>query len=90
MVFVPIAEYMPDQPDFQNPGSGMVQNVIPRTAQSYGPFPGITPVATALTARCQGAYSMIDTSGNARLFAGDASKLYRMDPSDAGSRWGHA
>jgi hypothetical protein len=80
-VFIPIGEFTPDQPDFMNPGSSLVQNLLPRTAQSYGPFPGITAVATAITARCQGAYSMIDTSGNARLFAGDASKLYRMDPS---------
>lgn len=83
-MFLPVAECSPDQPDFQNPGSSLVQNVLPRTGQSYGPFPSISPVATALTARCQGAYSMIDTSGNARNFFGDATKLYRMTPSDAG------
>lgn len=78
MVFLPVAEFRPDMPDFENPGSSLIQNVLPRTEQSYAPFPSLSQVATALTARCQGAYSMIDTSGNARLFFGDATKLYRM------------
>ncbi len=84
MVFIPIAEYMPDMPDFNNPGSGLVQNLLPRTEQSYAPFPGLSVAGTALTARCQGAYSMVDNSGNSRMFAGDATKLYRMTAGDAG------
>jgi hypothetical protein len=71
---------MPDQPDFMNAGSNLVQNLLPRTAQSYAPFPSISPASSALTARCQGAYAMQDNAGNVRLFAGDSTKLYRMDP----------
>lgn len=83
MPFVPFPEFAPDQPDFHNTGSNLIQNVLPLTKTSYGPFPSLTPVSTALTARCQGAYAMMDPAGNVRLFAGDATKLYRMDPSSA-------
>src|SRR5258708_5426824 len=84
MTFVPVGIWSPDAPDFMNPGSALVQNVLPRTSQSYGPFPGLTVVSTALTGRCEDAYSMVDTAGNARLLAGDAAKLYRMSPANAG------
>lgn len=83
MVFIPVASFSPDQPDFQNSGSGVITNVLPRTASSYGPFPGLTVASGALANRCQGAYSMQDSSGNVRLFFGDSGALYRMDPSAA-------
>lgn len=81
MALISFNEWLPDQPDYNNPGSNLLQNVLPKTSQSYGPFPSLTVVGGALTARCQGAYAMQDTSGNVRLFYGDASKLYRQDPS---------
>lgn len=83
MVFLPIPELSPDRPDFNNEGSSLILNVLPLTDKSYGPFPSITPISTALTARCQGAYAMMDPAGNVRIFAGDATKLYRMTPASA-------
>lgn len=80
MAFIPFNEYLPDQPDYQNPGSNLLQNVLPKTSQSYGPFPSLTVVGGALTARCQGAYAMQDASGNVRIFYGDATNLYLQDP----------
>ena len=59
-MFVPVAEYMPDQPDLQNPGSGYVRNCLPRTAQSYGPMPSLAAYSNGLTARCQGAFACQD------------------------------
>ena len=77
-MFVPVAEYMPDQPDLQNPGSGYVRNCLPRTAQSYGPMPSLAAYSNALTARCQGAFACQDSAGNVSAFAGDAAQLYRL------------
>ena len=75
-MFVPIGEWLPDQPEFQNPGAGTITNVYPRTQQSYGPVQGLSSILTALTARCQGAKGLRDSSGNGFVFAGDATKLY--------------
>src|SRR5712691_3682118 len=80
MVYVPLGSYTPDMPDFQNPGSSLIQNLLPRTPESYAPWPSLSVVSNPLTARCQGAYAITDTSGNIRIFMGDATKLYRMDP----------
>jgi hypothetical protein len=78
MSIIPVAEYTPDQPDLTTSGSSTIKNVLPRTAASYGPFPSLTVLSNALTARCQGAYTMQDTAGNGNVFAGDASKLYKL------------
>jgi hypothetical protein len=77
-MFVPVAEYTPDQPDFLNPGSGTVRNCLPRTAQSYGPMPSLAPYSSALAARCQGGYAFQDGGGNVNVFVGDAATLYRL------------
>jgi hypothetical protein len=77
-MFIPVAEYMPDQPDLQNPGSAYVRNCLPRTAQSYGPMPSLAAYSNGLTARCQGAFACQDTAGNVNAFAGDAGQLYRL------------
>jgi hypothetical protein len=77
-MFVPVAEYTPDQPDFLNPGSGYVRNCLPRTAQSYGPMPSLAVYSNALAARCQGGTAFQDGAGNVNAFAGDATKLYRL------------
>jgi hypothetical protein len=77
-MLVPVAEYMPVQPDFQNPGSGFVRNCLPRTAQSYGPMPSLAAYSGALQGRCLGGFAAQDAAGNVGAFAGDASKLYRL------------
>lgn len=76
-MIVPIAEYAPDMPDIPSVASDTVLNVLPATPTSYGPCPSLQAFSSALTARCQGAIEMADTSGNVRVFAGDATKLYR-------------
>ena len=72
-----VADYTPDMPDFNNPGSSNIVNVIPLTDQSYGPFAALAPYGNALTARCQGAFSCADSNGNNYVFAGDVNNLYR-------------
>ena len=78
MPFIPFGEWLPDQPDFNNPGAATIQNVIPRTKDSYGPMPTPQVYSGALTARCQGSFAYLDDSQAAHVFAGDATKLYQL------------
>jgi len=81
-----IQDFAPDLPDYNNDGSDIMLNVIPRTSKSYGPFPSMAVYSSALTARCQGAIAELDTAGNVFNFAGDATKLYRLGSGSA--TWG--
>lgn len=83
MPILPFGEWLPDQPDFGNPGATTIKNVIPLTQQSYGPMPTPQVYSGALTARCQGAYAFIDDSGGIHIFAGDATKLYQLTAGSA-------
>jgi|GEM_PF-876464 len=84
MPVVPFPEWLPDQADFTNPGSPLIKNCVPLTAGSYGPMPTPHPFSTnALDERCQGAHSMKDTDGVVHMYAGDRTKLYRMQLSTA-------
>lgn len=72
----PLGPWLPDLPDYANPGSNTMTNCVPRTVSSYGPAPSTSAVTDALDARCQGAIYVRDASGNVHGFAGDATKLY--------------
>ena len=74
---IPIGEWLPDLPEYQNPGATTAKNVLPSGA-SYEQFPGLSVYSSALTARCQGAAFAKDADGNTFNFAGDATKLYRL------------
>lgn len=76
-------EYLPDQPELNNPGATAVKNVLPRTERSYGPLGALSPVSDALSARPQGAAAYRDSIGNVSTFAGDATDLYLLD----GTTW---
>jgi hypothetical protein len=78
MPLVPFGEWLPDQPDFNNPGAATITNVVPRTKGSYGPMSSPVAYSGALTGRCQGTYSARDPAGNVYVFAGDASRLYLL------------
>lgn len=80
-ITLPAAEYTPDMPEYQNPGSDNIRNCLPRTPQSYGPASDISPFSNAITARCQGAISVTDSSGNSYTFSGDANNLYKQTSS---------
>jgi len=77
MAILEFGEYLPDLPDFNNPGVTEAKNVIPGVG-SYLQFPGQVVYSNALGARCQGAVSGKDNSGNSANFAGDATKLYKL------------
>lgn len=67
-----------DKPDFLTPGILQALNVYPRRA-SYGPFKTFSRVSqNALTGRVLGAHNATNSSNNAFIYAGDATKLYEM------------
>jgi len=74
---IPFGEYLPDQADLDNPGVVTAKNVLPY-ARGFGPVPALSAYSSALTARCQGAFSCEDKAGTAYNFAGDATKLYSL------------
>lgn len=84
-LLIPVGEWLPDQPDYGNPGSSNVENVIPETASSYGPMPSLVTYSGALQAEARGAYSFKDQAGTTHLFAGDKSRLYKLE---TGTSWG--
>lgn len=74
---IPFAKYRPDVAPIDTGFTSICNNVTP-SGGSFRPFPSYTAFSNALTAKCQGAISAIDTDGIAYTFAGDASKLYRL------------
>ena len=78
---IPFGEWLPDQSDFQNPGSTVATNVIP-AARGYRPFQGLTEVSAAATNRLRGIYATKATDSTVNIFAGDQTKLYKLDNSD--------
>ena len=74
---IPVGPWAPDMPDFQSQGSTEALNVIPK-GTSYGPFPSFASISSALNARCQGAVFARKSDGSGVIFAGDATKLYRL------------
>jgi len=76
---IPFGEFLPDLPDFQNPGATIADNVIP-TPQGYRELKALAAYSTTpLTARCQGTFAGQSSAGVVTLFAGDASKLYKLE-----------
>jgi hypothetical protein len=72
-----LGEYLPDLPEFGNKGLLTAKNVIPASG-TYQNLNSLGAASSALTARCQGAFSAQDTAGNTVNYAGDATKLYKL------------
>lgn len=77
MVAVPIAQFAPDLPELSS-GSAIVLNVVPRTKDSYGPLAALNPYADALSSDVIGAIALEDTSLQTYIFAGTATKLWKI------------
>lgn len=76
------AQFTPDQPAFGG-GTTLVSNVLPRTAQSYAPFPELQPVTDALTTRPYGAGSFRGYDGNVDTFVADETDIFILN----GTTW---
>lgn len=82
MPLIPAAEWLPDQADYQNPGSPNVANVLPDLG-GYRPFLAFTVQSDALDARARGLWYGRSITGEARVFAGTETALYALD----GATW---
>ncbi len=74
----PFAPWLPDIVQFNPAVSSDAKNVIPPAATGFKPFRSFTAVASAITARAIGAFSVRGLTGTIYNFAGDATKLYKM------------
>lgn len=70
------ADYLPDQPDFQNPGVPLATNVVPK-AKTFGPLAALAGYTEALASAPKGVYSF-QRDGTNYMFAGSATKLYKL------------
>lgn len=77
-ILVPFGEWLPDLPDYENPGATVAKNVIP-DFRSYRPFPSQVPYSTSIGSRCIGAIVARDTAGNYFDYVGDVSALYVLN-----------
>ena len=75
---VPFGPFLPDQADLGNPGATVANNVLPRTKESYGPFPALSAVSAALSNRPQGAGSFTQNEGTVHTFCGDSDDLFKL------------
>jgi hypothetical protein len=76
MAIVPFGEYLPDAPAFANPGTRTATNVVPRSAQAYGPMPSPVPTSAGLPARVCGSYGFRDSLDHVYNFAGMQQRIY--------------
>lgn len=74
-MFIPVAEWLPDQPPFNNPGGNRAFNVIPGY-QCYEPMPGLVLKATGPTGEILGSINARDNAANNYTYCGDVSALY--------------
>lgn len=74
---IPFAEWRPDLPDLNNPGSPVAKNVRPH-ASGYRPLPSHDAYAEALTAYPRGATYAKDWDDNFYTYAGDETALYSL------------
>jgi hypothetical protein len=87
-VDIPVAAYRPDQApigDF----SRNINNVVSESPISYAPMQDLAAITSALTLRCQGAFSARATDGTTRTFAFDADDAYYQNPA-APTTWVNA
>lgn len=74
---LPFGEFLPDLPQFANPGSSYIMNAAPRTQGSYGPVATPSPYAPALPdPPVVGSYSYEAGDGTIFNFAGTRQHLY--------------
>jgi len=70
-------EWLPDQGDFNNPGSLIATNVITQ-GMTYRPFASLVDITELLPSKCLGAFTYRDAEGNITTFAGTATGLYKL------------
>lgn len=78
MAILPFGPWQPDTSDINGTQSSILLNVLPR-ADGYGPMKDVRAFTSALPGVCRGAFMARRNDGTINLFAGTATKLYRLD-----------
>lgn len=76
--------WLPDLPARDNPGTLLAKNVIPQIADTYRSLKSLSAFSDALDDVCLGTFWAQDAANTVTNFAGDETKLYRLD---AGVSW---
>lgn len=71
-------EWTPDAVDLGSPGGITITNVLPGRV-AYKPFPSLSVITGATTARPRGAIEAEDTTLTSYQYVGDATKLYELN-----------
>jgi hypothetical protein len=80
--FIQVGEWLPDLPEWENPGALEAKNVV-ADVRSYRSFPTAQTYSTSLGARCRGSIVARDAAGNYFTYVGDTSATYTMN----GNSW---
>lgn len=71
------AEWLPDLPPLNNPGSLVATNVYPASPNAYGPIPSLLKTASfSSIGVVKGAFYARDNANNTYTYVGDSSALY--------------
>jgi len=81
-MILPFGEWTPDIDSLSVKGLTVAENCVP-AADGYLPLNSLSDVTDALTGACIGAAWFADKTGTVRVYAGDATKLYRL----SGATW---
>ena len=76
------AEWLPDQPAFENAGATEAKNGIP-AAKGYTSFQDLGAISGAATNDISGMYAAKDDDGVTSLYVGDEGKLYLFSTADS-------
>ncbi len=68
-------EWLPDVPDFQNPGCVLAQNVIPIPG-GYGPQPDLLATGQTTSGACMGARLLFQADGTDVIVGGTLNRLF--------------
>ena len=80
---IPFGEWLPDLPEYENPGALIATNVIPQL-QSYRGLNDLSSFTNALANVCLGTFWAQAADGTVFNFAGDINSLYELS---GGTTW---
>lgn len=78
-IYIPFGPWLPDLPQLNNPGSVMVENLLPISAQSYSPMVDFTAFSSPLAVRCNGLFTCIKSDRTAYNFAATPNRIYLLN-----------
>lgn len=74
---IPFGDWLPDQPDYKNPGLQTAQGVYP-SAGGYSPFFGAIGQGATTTEPVLGAEMYLDNNSNPQVFGGSSTRLFTL------------